>query len=70
MFGMVKSESFSDQVRRLFTESGCTSAEFQKVTGLTPSAASRFIHGERFLSEESLNKIAAYLDLEVRKRRS
>jgi transcriptional regulator with XRE-family HTH domain len=60
-----KSESFTDQMRQLFIESGCTQAELRKATGLDRSAISRFVNGERQLRPESLNKVAEYLGWEI-----
>jgi transcriptional regulator with XRE-family HTH domain len=56
---------FCDRIRTLFIESGYSRADLQKATGLDRSAVSRFVRGERFLSETALNAVAEFLHLEV-----
>lgn len=66
---MARNESFTDQIRRLYKESGLTGKELQKITGLTRTAVWRFENGERFLSEETLNKLATHLGWEIKSRK-
>jgi transcriptional regulator with XRE-family HTH domain len=66
---MARKETFSDQIRRLYLESGLTRAELQTITGMTKSGISRFVNGERFLSEQVLNKLAAHFGWEIKSRK-
>jgi transcriptional regulator with XRE-family HTH domain len=52
---------FTDQLRKLFADSGYTQAELRKATGLDRATISRFVSGERFLSPKHLDAVAEFL---------
>ena len=58
--------TFSDQIRRAVRESGVTAYRICRLTGIDKAAMSRFLSGERFLSEDSLNMVAEVLGLRVK----
>lgn len=62
---MPKRVSLVDQIRRHAERSDLSRAEICKRTGIDKAALSRFISGERGLSIESLNALAACLGLVV-----
>jgi len=55
----------SDQLRRAIANCGQTRYQIAQATGIGQAALSRFVHGERGLSLESIDKLAEYLHLEV-----
>jgi hypothetical protein len=61
-----KNEPFTEQIYRLYFESGCTQAQIRHATGLDRAIISRFVNRTGFLSPKALNLIADYLGLEVR----
>jgi transcriptional regulator with XRE-family HTH domain len=61
---------FSDQIRKALADCGETRYSIAKATGLGEPALSKFLHGERGLSLDSLDILAAYLHLEVNKRKA
>ena len=56
---------FSEQLRRIVRECEETRYRISQETGIGEAALSKFVHGERGLSLESLDKLAALLRLEV-----
>jgi transcriptional regulator with XRE-family HTH domain len=60
--------SFSDQVRERVAQSGITMYALGKRTGIDKSALSRFVRGERWLSETAINLIAAEIGMQVKQR--
>ena len=60
-----------DQFRQAVLDSDMTRYEISKQTGVDNASLSRFVHGERGLSEEALNSLGELLNLEivVRKKR-
>jgi hypothetical protein len=60
-----------DQIRQAVLDAGMTRYEISKQTGIDKASLSRFVHGERGLSDEAINLIGELLDLEivVRKKR-
>lgn len=55
----------SEQLRRIIAESGLSRYEIFKRSGVEQSALSRFVHGERGLTTESIDKLAETLGLEL-----
>jgi len=55
-----------DQVIRAIEESGITRYELAKRTGVSESALSRLVRGERSISVETLERLAEELGLELR----
>ena len=65
-YGMAKHTlKLSDQIRHAVSKCGKSRYQIAQVTGIGEAALSRFVHGERGLSLASLDKLAAYLALEV-----
>ena len=58
-----------DQIRRAVLDAGMTRYEISKQTGIDKASLSRFVHGERGLSNEAINLIGELLDLEIRVRK-
>jgi transcriptional regulator with XRE-family HTH domain len=57
------------ELKRIMAESGITEYEIAKRSGLDKGALSRFRTGERSLNLESVDKLAAVLNLELRQTR-
>lgn len=55
----------SRQIRDAIDESGFTRYRISKETGLNQSALSKFYHGQRTLSMESVDKLAEFLGLRI-----
>ena len=65
-----KPPTFSDQLRRIIAECGLSRYEIARRSGVDKAALSRFAHGERGLTTETLDRLAEALGLElVAKRR-
>jgi transcriptional regulator with XRE-family HTH domain len=62
---MARKRPFSQQIRDVIEARGLTLAELGGLTGVDPTIIGRFLKAERGLSAESLDKIAAALDLRV-----
>jgi plasmid maintenance system antidote protein VapI len=56
---------FTDQIRLAVAMCGESRYAISKATGIPQSALSRFVHGERGLSVELMDRLAEYLGLEV-----
>ena len=56
---------FSDQIRQAVIDSEFSMYRISIDTGLDESALGKFVRGERGFSLESINILAAYLDLRV-----
>ena len=54
-----------DQFRQAILDSDMTRYEMSKQTGVDNASLSRFVHGERGLSEEALNSLGELLNLEI-----
>ena len=54
-----------DQFRQAVLDSDMTRYEMSKQTGVDNASLSRFVHGERGLSEEALNSLGELLNLEI-----
>ncbi len=54
-----------DQFRQAILDSDMTRYEMSKQTGVDNASLSRFVHGERGLSEEALNSLGKLLNLEI-----
>ncbi len=57
--------TLSDQLRQAILNSGESRYQIANATGLGEAALSRFVHGERGLSLESVDRIATYLHLRI-----
>jgi len=57
--------TFTDQIRQAVLESGLSRYAIWKATGIDQGALCKFVHGERGLSCESLDKLAEVIGLQV-----
>ena len=57
--------SFGDQIRQAVQDSGMSCYRICKLSGLNKGAMSNFLAGKRGMSLDSLNRLAAVLDLHV-----
>lgn len=55
----------SDQIRQAIAECGETRYRICKATGINEAALSKFFHGERGLSLDTLDLLAEYLHIEI-----
>jgi len=62
---MVRKVAFFDQVRRHIADCGMSQYRLGKECGIAASTLSRFMRGERTLSPDALERIAARLGLKV-----
>jgi len=60
-----KTEKFTDQLRRIVETCGISRYQISKETGIDESTLSRFVHGERCLSEKNLDQLGEYLGLRI-----
>lgn len=60
-----KPKTISDQVRQAIDASGLTRYEIAKRAGIDQSALSKFYHGQRGITTETLDKIAKVLGLRI-----
>ena len=60
-----RTPKLSDQLRRAIEESEMTRYRISKLTGIDQATLSRFVHGECGMLMESLDKLAAVLDLRL-----
>jgi transcriptional regulator with XRE-family HTH domain len=60
-----RSKSLADQIRRAVDESGLSQYAICKMIDVDKAQMSRFMSGERFLSEASLNRLATALNLRI-----
>jgi transcriptional regulator with XRE-family HTH domain len=58
-------KKLSDQIREAIEKADVSRYEIAKETGVGQPALSRFVHGERGLSIEALDAVAAYLGLTI-----
>ena len=58
-------ESFVDQIRRAVNNCNISRYALGKRIGMDKAVMSRFMSGKGFLSEDSLNRLTAALDLSV-----
>ncbi len=58
----------SDLLRRAIAESGESYNALQKATGVTRASIMRFVRGDQSLRLDMADRLAAYFDLELRKR--
>lgn len=58
---------FCDAVREAVKRRGLTTAELMEALNLSQPTVSQFLSGKRFLSEDSMNRVAKFLRLEVPK---
>jgi len=61
--------TLSDILRRTIMESAISYLELQKSTGVSRASVMRFVRGERTLRLDMADRLAAYFDLELRKRK-
>jgi transcriptional regulator with XRE-family HTH domain len=62
--------TFPDQLRREIKRSGMSMYAIAKATGVDKGQVSRFVSGERGLSQESFSTICDFLGLELVKRQA
>jgi len=62
-------ENFSEKLRRAIADCGRSRYEISKETGIAESILSRFVHGERGLSLQSVDKLVGFLGMDVRHRK-
>ena len=62
-------EKLSEQIRQAIDASGYSRYRICKETGIDQAAMSRFMAGTVGLTQENLDRVAAFLGLELRKRR-
>ena len=55
----------SDQLRRAILSAPVTRYRISKETGVSEAALSRFVHRKQYLDLSSVDKLAAYLGLEL-----
>jgi len=60
-----KTLTFTDQLRQIVENSGMSRYQLSKEVGIDESTLSRFVHGERCLSEKNLDKLGEYLRLRI-----
>ncbi len=58
-------ESFSDQLRRTIKESDLSRNQLCKAAGIDPSHLHRFVHGTGRLTNDTIDKIAEVLKLQL-----
>ena len=58
----------SEQLREAIEASGMSRYEIAKSAAIDESALGKFFHGERGLSLKALDRLAEFLDLELRPR--
>lgn len=63
-----KTMTFTEQIRRAIETCGVTRYRIAQETDVSEAALSRFMTGERGLATSSLDKLAEYLELELRMR--
>ena len=54
-----------DQMRQAVLDADMTRNEISRQTGIDKASLSRFVHGERGLSDEAINLIGELLNLEI-----
>jgi transcriptional regulator with XRE-family HTH domain len=64
---MGKRKSMTDEVRRAIEEAGISRYAICKGAGISEAAMSRFMHGQTGFTLRTLDRLAAFLDLHVRK---
>ena len=62
----IRRKKLSDQVRRAIDACGVSRYRIAKETGISEPTISRFMSGERGLTTTALDKLAEYLDLNIR----
>ena len=62
---MAKAKKLSDQIREAILKADVSRYEIAKETGVGQPALSRFVHGERGLSLDALDRIGLYLGLSI-----
>ena len=64
---MGKRKTMTDEVRRAIEEAGMTRYRICKDAGISEAAMSRFMRGQSGFTLRTLDRLAAFLDLHVRK---
>ena len=60
-----KSESFSDQLRRIIAESELSRNQICIAAGIDPSQLHRFVHGTGRLTNDTIDKLGAAMGLRL-----
>ncbi|TWU27597.1 helix-turn-helix domain-containing protein [Bythopirellula polymerisocia] len=63
-----KKKPLSEQLRAAILDADCSRYAIFKATGIDQSALSKFVHGERTLSLNAIDRIAEFLELELVKK--
>ena len=61
----MSAKTFTDEIRRSVDMSGMSRYQICKDLDIDQATMSRFMSGERFLREDTLNKLAKLLDLHL-----
>ena len=64
---MSRQRTFSDEIRQAILDCGMSRYEICKRLGLDQGAMSHFMHGRRGMTITTLDKLAAFLNLHIRK---
>ncbi|MCC7085584.1 MAG: helix-turn-helix domain-containing protein [Pirellulales bacterium] len=67
---MARKKQFTEQLRAAVLNADESRYRISKDTGIPEGNLSRFVHGDAWLSAESLDLICEYLGLELTKRKS
>lgn len=62
---MAKAKKLSEQVRDAILQADVSRYAIAKATGVSQPTLSRFVHGERGLSIDALDRIGLYLGLSI-----
>lgn len=57
--------TLTDELKRAIEASGFSRYEISKATGVSQAALSRFVHGERTITLETADRLAAFLGLHL-----
>ena len=64
-----KTRALVDQIRQAVLDADLTRYQISQLTGIDNASLSRFVHGERGLSEVALNSLGELLGLEIQVRK-
>jgi transcriptional regulator with XRE-family HTH domain len=59
--------TFADEIRQALKKAGVSRYRIERDTGINRATLSRFVHGKAWLAEDTLNKLAVYLQLQVKR---
>ena len=67
--GKIRHQKLSDQLRQAVLDAGVSRYRIAQDACIDEAALSKFVHGERGLSLDTLDRLAEYLKLEITTRR-